>query len=159
MESRYQRMVSVRMRRSKMMQTVGFAMLVFVIVLSIGLTPKLAFAGSNGQQVMIQVDSGSLAAFRHFKYITVQGTNQSGQKVSYYTGSGAFTQNPYQVHGWWWKGQIGIWGMAEHADGRSGLFVCYLNVPINQASDWTKLTLHAYRGSVGGISYRCSGPS
>lgn len=88
-------------------------------------------AGSNGQQVKVDIGWG-----RAGRTVTVSGYNQNGQYVRW-TG----TTNSWgaaETHGWWWKGNASV---QVHPKWPSWGKTCGANVPINQSwSNWFTIT-------------------
>lgn len=99
-------------------------MSIIAALVSVSAIPIPAHAGTNGQQLIINVCNA--------KSLSVRGSNQNNQTVTgSYTlsGSGCVQQ---KTTGWWWKNVIRV--TATYADGRSN-FVD-VNVPVNQSGDW-----------------------
>jgi len=158
MNKRYLGILSLSWQNPR--QTVGLLVFSLLIAFGVAIAPATsapAYAGSNGQQIMIQVNMGGFSAFRHFHNLEIHGTgyNNNPNQV-YWSGSNQLTQNPFRLYNWWWKGNAAAWGSIRLANGANTYFNCSFNVPVSQDSNWTKLTLTARTGSAGGISYSCS---
>jgi hypothetical protein len=73
-------------------------------VLGVSALPRVAFAGSNGQQVYFNLErcGGGLD-----QYVGIRGYNQNGQ---YVTWSGWVTlAHDVKTTGWWWVGNITVY--------------------------------------------------
>jgi len=104
--------------------------LVFALVM--GLLPFQAlptYAGSNGQQLIINVCGASS--------LTIQGFNASGKfvGVSFPSNSGACVAQ--KISGWWWKDSTHV--TAYYPGGRQNTI--FFSVPTRQASDWVSVNM------------------
>jgi hypothetical protein len=101
--------------------------LMLVIAFS-AFTPQSAYAGTNGQQLVVTVPVYGSA--------TVKGYNQNGQYVTGYWKTGQWVGNRWEfgavaTFGWWWVGKVDIFtNTGKH---------CTANIPKTQKNDFVNV--------------------
>lgn len=105
--------------------------LLLAAILLIGVLPGAAFAGSNGQQINVNL-ACSFAEAGALKQVTVEGINQAG---NYAVWSGSTRWCNLGTNNWWWVGSAtvtvkytSIWGTRKTTT--------YTNVPKSQSGNW-----------------------
>lgn len=122
------------MQRTRKRHIVFFMTLVLVISLNV-VTLQSAVAGSNGQQIQVQLRTPGLPD--QIVRLVVKGTNNAGNYVVF--NSWPYS-NPAGTAGWWWKGLVGI----EATNNRTGITSKCIaqSIPQTQASNWVYITIN-----------------
>lgn len=121
---------AARKSRSRRLRATALALLVASAVAVPELaSPGVAMAGTNGQQIAVDVSPSAA-------YIQIHGHNQNNQVVTTPVLWDGYPGQYAGLAGWWWKGSVTIYIGMPSTEGT--LWVTKsCNVPTSQSSNWT----------------------
>ncbi len=111
-------------------------LMTLVLVVSLTVIPlQSAVAGSNGQQIQVQLKTPGLPD--QIVHLVVKGTNQTGNYAVFDRWP---YSNPAGTAGWWWNGLVGI----EATNNRTGITSKCIaqSIPQRQTSNWVYITIN-----------------
>lgn len=116
------------------------------VVLGIINTPQVSYAGTNGQQLSVEVCRPLNPADPAFSYrVRVTGKNQRGDNVTW--NSGDYKRAcKFETGGWWWVGKVDVTVERYFSKGDRPMTISgSTNVPKMSLSNWTTIKVNSWK--------------
>ncbi len=121
------------MQIRKQRRYIVFLTTLVILILSSTILLQPVLAGSNGQQIQVQLTTYP----DQIVHLIVKGTNQYNNYVVYDRWPYA---NPAGTAGWWWKGLVGITTTSNLTGITSNCIA--QSIPTSQGSNWVTVTIN-----------------